>query len=313
MTQVIARQDFGIRGPAGQVGHASQLDLYEQATRLVPSGAWSCDLNTEGLSWTGGVFDIFGLARDTFVERADIVAMYAEESRELLDQRRSMAIATRSGFTLEAKILRPDGAERWMRVTAATRASNGRSVALYGMKQDITDDYLRWESLRRNAECDALTGVANRSKFQSDFLGQLRNSPALSQVGGLALFDMDGFKSINDRWGHAAGDACLRVFAQRLKMAFAEALLVARIGGDEFAVLLPPIQSRAAAEAAIRRKVLALHAPAEWDGEVLPLGVSVGLAFADATQGFDPQDLFIAADCALYGAKRDPLTPLSCA
>lgn len=313
MNQIIARQDFDGLNSADQVVHASSLELYEQATSLVPAGAWSCDLNTEGLVWTGGVFDIFGLARNRPVERADIVAMYAEESRELLEERRSQAIATRSGFTLDAKIVRPDGAERWMRITAATHASDGRSVTLYGMKQDITDDYLRWESLRRNAECDALTGVANRSKFQSDFLGQPRNSAALANVGALVLFDMDGFKSINDRWGHVAGDACLNIFAQRLKAAFVNASLVARIGGDEFAVLLPPVESRPSAEAVIRRKVLALHAPAEWDGKALPLGVSAGLAFADAAQGFDPQDLFIMADCALYAAKRDPLTPLSCA
>ena len=313
MNQIIARHGFDERNSADQVVHAGSLELYEQATRLVPAGAWSCDLSTEGLVWTGGVFDIFGLARNSPVERADIVAMYAEESRALLEQRRSRAIATRSGFTLDAKIVRPDGAERWMRITAATQASNGRSVALYGMKQDITDDYLRWESLRRDAECDALTGVANRSKFQSEFLGLPLNSPTLADVGALILFDLDGFKSVNDLWGHAAGDACLSIFAQRLKSAFPQASLIARIGGDEFAVLLPPAESRPSAEAAIRSKVLALHAPAEWNGKTLPLGVSAGLTFADAAQGFDPQDLFIAADCALYTAKRDPLSPLSCA
>lgn len=313
MNQIIARHGFDERNSADQVVHAGSLELYEQATRLVPAGAWSCDLSTEGLVWTGGVFDIFGLARNSPVERADIVAMYAEESRALLEQRRSRAIATRSGFTLDAKIVRPDGAERWMRITAATQASNGRSVALYGMKQDITDDYLRWESLRRDAECDALTGVANRSKFQSEFLGLPLNSPMLADVGALILFDLDGFKSVNDLWGHAAGDACLSIFAQRLKSAFPQASLIARIGGDEFVVLLPPAESRPSTEAAIRSKVLALHAPAEWNGKTLPLGVSAGLAFADAAQGFDPQDLFVAADCALYTAKRNPLSPLSCA
>src|SRR5690606_2515179 len=145
MTQVIVRQGFDERNSADQVVHASSLELYEQATSLVPAGAWSCDLDTEGLAWTGGVFDIFGLARNSPVERGDIVAMYAEESRELLEQRRSRAIAKRAGFTLDAKIVRADGAERWMRITAATQVSNGRSVALYGMKQDITEDYLRWE------------------------------------------------------------------------------------------------------------------------------------------------------------------------
>lgn len=313
MTQIIARLDFEDRNAAEHVVHSSSLDLYEQASSLVPLGAWSCDLNSESLVWTGGVFDIFGLPRGTPVERGAIVGMYSDESREILEQRRSTAIETRSGFAMDAKIVRPDGAERWMRITAATQVSNGRSVTLYGMKQDITDDRLRWDALRERAECDALTGVANRAKFQSEFLDQPRNSAALANVGALILFDMDGFKSVNDWWGHAAGDACLTIVARRLKAAFMDAALIARIGGDEFAVLLPPIGSRTSAKAAIRRQVLALHAPAEWDGKTLPLGVSAGLAFADAAQGFDPQELFIAADAALYAAKRDPLAPLSCA
>ena len=311
MSQTLARlDDRAARRPVPPMG---ALALYEQATSLLPIGAWSCDLRSDRLAWTGGVFDIFGLPHDAQVERPDVVGMYSEESREILERRRSRAIATRGGFTLDASIVRPDGEVRWMRITAATQVANGRSVTLYGMKQDITEEHLRWEALRKRADCDALTGVANRSRFQSDFLGQPRNAAALAGVGALILFDMDGFKSINDRWGHAAGDACLAVFARRLKAAFAEAALVARIGGDEFAVLLPPVASRAAAEAAIRRRVIALHAPAEWDGKILPLGVSAGLAFADAAPDFDPQDLFVAADRALYQAKRDALAPLSCA
>ena len=313
MSTILARRRPEDRAPPGAVVRTDCAALYEEASRLVPIGAWSCNLEDDRLTWTGGVFDLFGVPHDAPVERPDVLGLYSEQSREILEHRRARAIATRGGFTMEASIVRPDGVLRWVRITAATQVANGRSVALYGMKQDVTDEYLRWETLRARAECDALTGVANRARFQSEFLGQARNAPALAEVGALILFDMDGFKSINDRWGHAAGDACLSVFAQRLRAAFSEATLVARIGGDEFAVLLPRIGSREAAEAAVRRKVIALHAPAQWNGCVLPLGVSAGLAFTDAAPDFDPQELFIAADEALYDAKRDALAPLSCA
>ncbi len=313
MSQIPAWREFEDSKAAGHVVHASSLALYEQAMGLLPLGVWSCDLRTEQLTWTGGVFDLFGLPRNAPAERGAIVGMYSEESRAVLERRRSKAIATRSGFTMDANIVRPDGTERWMRITAATQVSNGRSVLLYGMKQDITDDFLRWESLRQRAECDALTGVANRAKFQHEFLGQPRGAAALAGVGALVLFDMDGFKSVNDWWGHAAGDACLAIFGRRLKEAFPNALLIARIGGDEFAVLLPPMGARSAVEAVVQRKVLDLHAPAAWDGKPLPLGVSAGLAFADTVSGFDPQELFVSADGALYAAKRDALAPLHCA
>src|SRR5690606_17844461 len=111
------------------------------------------------LSWTGGLFDIFGLPSNELVERQVTVAMYSENSSELLERKRSRAIYTRTGFSLDANIIRHDGTDRWIRITAAVRSSNGRAETLYGMKQDITEDHARWESLRAQAECDPLTGV----------------------------------------------------------------------------------------------------------------------------------------------------------
>lgn len=286
------------------------LNLYDRAAGLAPFGAWSCDLQTDELTWTAGVFSLFGLTPGTPVEREAILEMYTDESREALEKRRGHAIATGSGFTLDANIVGLDGIDRWIRITAAAQVANGRTVALYGKKQDITEDHWRWETLRRRAETDALTGVANRGRFHSDFLGHLPSSPALEGIGALVLFDMDGFKSINDRWGHAAGDTCLSTFARRLQVSFANAPLIARVGGDEFAVLLPPTSSRPLTEAKVRDKVARLHAPTKWGDASLPLCVSAGLAFAEPARGFDPQELFVAADRALYAAKRDPLAAL---
>lgn len=285
--------------------------LYEQAASLVPIGAWSCDLQTERLSWTGAVFDIFGMSTAEAPDRRTTIEFYGEESRELLERKRSRAIETCASFSLDANIARADGIERWIRITAATRSSNGRARMLYGMKQDITEDHARWERLRAQAECDPLTGVANRVPFQR-FLDQSNDAPPLNRIGALLLFDMDGFKKINDRWGHAAGDACLAAFAERLRKAFPRALLVSRIGGDEFTVLLPPIHSRRETEAAVRSLIGNLLSPIPWTGDLIPLGVSVGLAFASEAER-DPQMLFIAADKALYNAKKNTSSVMVCA
>ncbi|HCO55308.1 MAG TPA: GGDEF domain-containing protein, partial [Pelagibacterium sp.] len=87
-------------------------------------------------------------------------------------------------------------------------------------------------------------------------------------------------KQINDRWGHAAGDACLVAFGERLKRAFPQARLVSRIGGDEFAVLLPPVGSRSKTERDVRWLTRSLLSPVPWNGDRLPIGASVGIAFA---------------------------------
>lgn len=305
MPQTIVRADAA-HTPAFPLARPwASADLLEHAVDLVSMGAWSCDLRTDELTWTSGVFDLFGLPRHTRVDRRETLEMYGDESRNALDQLRANAIRTQTGFTLDARIIRPDGEERWMRLTAATRVSDNRSVTLYGMKQDITAERQRWDRLRLLAECDQLTGIGSRALFQSRFLDQPRDADALGPLGSLVLFDLDDFKAINDQWGHVAGDACLRIFAQRLKAAFPEALLIARIGGDEFAVLIEPGASRVAMEAAVRKQLPGLFAPTLWKDEVLPMGVSVGMAFVDDPLAFDPEALFMAADEALYFTKRD--------
>ena len=298
MNQILARTVF----ESTLNGSPDSLELYDDAAALVPMGAFSCDLRTEQLSWTAGVFDIFGLPVDHAPERHAIVRMYGEESRELLERKRVQAIDACSGFSIDASIVRADGVTRWIRITAATRSSRGRCQILYGMKQDVTEDHMRWERLRAQAECDPLTGVANRARFQR-FLDRSRDEPLLDGVGALVLFDMDGFKRINDWWGHAAGDACLAAFGERLRKAFPQARLISRIGGDEFAVLLPPVDSQTETEIAVRSLIRNLLSPVRWNDVLLPLGVSVGLAFAEDLE-FDPQKLFLAADRALYNAKE---------
>ncbi len=109
----------------------------QEGPRPLPA-AWECDLNGDVLTWAPGVFDLFGLPRGCPIDRRDIVAMYAPESRALLDQRRGRAIATCGSFTFEAEIRRPDGTPRWMRVTADIIVRNGSATHLYGTKLDIT-------------------------------------------------------------------------------------------------------------------------------------------------------------------------------
>ncbi|WP_339826303.1 diguanylate cyclase [uncultured Parasphingorhabdus sp.] len=287
------------------------LDLFDQAAPLVPIGAWSCDLISERLNWTDGVFDIFGLSSDDALDREAAIGLYCEESRELLEHKRSQAIENCGGFTLDARIVRPDGNERWIRITAATRGSNGRTEMLFGMKQDITDDRLQWELLRAQAECDPLTGVANRARFQR-FLDQPSNGSASNDIDTLILFDIDDFKQINDRWGHAAGDACLVNLANNLRKAFVNAHLVSRIGGDEFAVLLPSSVSRAQTKVQLQSLIASLLRPIQWNGCLLTLKVSVGFAFVCKDGKYNPQTLFAAADEALYCAKNRKIFPTAC-
>ena len=105
-------------------------------------GAWRCDLADNSLTWSKGVFELFGIPHGARIDRREVVALYADESRELLERLRSDAIANCGSFTFEARIRRADGEWRWMRVTADVVASGGRATHLYGMKQDISAEMM---------------------------------------------------------------------------------------------------------------------------------------------------------------------------
>ena len=174
----------------------------ERAAALVGLGAWECDLATERLTWTTPVYDLFGLPADRPVARAETVALYHEECRETMQRLRRDAIALGSTFRLDVRIRRIDGQQRWMRLAAgAARDERGRITRLYGMKQDVTEERERWDALRALGERDPLTGLFNRAVYQDRFLNAPRYSPVLHPLGALILFDLDGFKQVNDRHG----------------------------------------------------------------------------------------------------------------
>ena len=115
----------------------SPVALPEEALPTLPA-RWRCDLNGDRLTWAPDMFDLFGIDRTTKLDRREIVEMYDDESRELLERLRSQAIATAGSFTFEAWIVRPSGERRWMQVAADTLVAGGRVTHLYGTKRDIT-------------------------------------------------------------------------------------------------------------------------------------------------------------------------------
>jgi len=157
--------------------------------------------------------------------------------------------------------------------------------------------------LEQIAYIDPLTGLPNRRLFNDD----LRHQTALAARGDadftLMLIDLDGFKQINDRFGHDAGDAMLEQTASRLLRAMRESDRVWRTGGDEFAVLLPRTSDRAAVDAICRRIVDSLAEPLLLKGTTMRVGASIGVALCPA-HGHAPDALYKAADVALYAAKH---------
>ncbi|WP_380872195.1 hypothetical protein ACFB49_31420 [Sphingomonas sp. DBB INV C78] len=278
--------------------------MLDRASTLAAIGAWECDLATEALTWTTGVFDIFGLPRHEAVERPDIVEMYCEESREAMEWLRADALARRRGFTLDAQVARPDGHRRWMRLTATVSCRDGRTVKLYGLKQDITEERAKWEALRQLVDQDSVTGLASRRAFDSRFLDPPISGSDLWPLGALVLIDVDGVRLAHDTHGHAAGRACLEAVATRIATGFRDALMIARIRDDRFAVLTRAHRLVADLERGIDALFADLALPIYWDGALVHVHPTVGMALAENPFAYDAEAMLTAAEAALAAAKR---------
>jgi diguanylate cyclase len=152
------------------------------------------------------------------------------------------------------------------------------------------------------AEIDTLTGIANRTSFARQ-LSALLTNPATSEGVAALLIDLDDFKTVNDTLGHAAGDALLIEFAQRLVDAVRPGDVVARLGGDEFAVIARSAGNREGCLLMAHRLLRTLCQPATIEGRFLPCSCSIGVA-ESAGMGGDPDGLLRDADLALYASKR---------
>ncbi len=158
------------------------------------------------------------------------------------------------------------------------------------------------ERLSYLAHHDVLTGLPNRGSLMARLESRL-SDPAVSCVA-VASLDLDGFKAVNDTYGHAAGDALLVAVAARLRSAAGEEGFVARFGGDEFVLLCEPGPGGSAVDVLCRRAIEALSAPFDLLGIPMSVGASIGVALAPA-DGTTLQDFLKNADSALYRAKAE--------
>ncbi|CAA2107466.1 putative signaling protein [Methylobacterium bullatum] len=274
---------------------AHSRKIFERASAAAKIGVWECRLDDEALTWTDAVYRMFDLRVGSAVDRETTLGCYSPASRIRLDALRSEAIAERGGFTLDAEIVTALGNRRWIRVTATVECEGGIPVRIFGMKQDITEEKILADRTRYLAEFDTLTGLPNRTSFHGRLTG-------MDKLGALLLLDLDGFKQVNDIHGHMAGDACLAEVGRRLKETCRHTEFVARIGGDEFGIVVDATIGTQGLATLAKRIIAAMAPPIAWGQGTFTIGVSVGIA---TMVRHSPEDLFAEADMALYAAKAD--------
>jgi len=206
-------------------------------------------------------------------------------------------------YHMEKRYIRRDGQVIWAKLSVSlVRDASGGPLHFVSQVEDVTQVRAVQEELQHRALYDPLTGLANRHLL-IDRLTQLLVQPdrGIGMVA-VAFCDLDHFKRINDSLGHHVGDLLLREIALRLQDSLRGGDTVARMGGDEFVVLMQEVLSEDEAAAVVERVKVAVEAPIHLEGQELRVTFSAGIAVGDVNQSAEA--LLRDADTALYAAKE---------
>jgi diguanylate cyclase (GGDEF)-like protein/PAS domain S-box-containing protein len=269
---------------------------YQQLVEQLPLVVYVDELtdNAANIYTSPQVESLLGYSMEEWISDPDLFVdiLHPDDRERVLGEIKRTNVSGER-FVSEYRVLAKDGRTVWIRDESTTYAEDGRPVHSQGYMLDITRRREAEEELRRLAWSDPLTELPNRALLVERLDERETGSPR-----ALLFFDLDDFKTINDSLGHLVGDGVLVELARRIQDVMREGDLVARIGGDEFAVLAE-MTDHDMLEALATRLLAAVGEPLVLDGRELRLSASIGIATGEAAE-----DLLRNADLAMYDAKR---------
>lgn len=289
----------------------------EMAESFAHVGHWRLDLTRQDVFWSDEVFRIHGLEVGDRVALANAVDFYHPEDRARVTDSLERAATKNEAFEIEARIIRRDGEVRYVSSRGEMEfAADGKPVAVFGIFQDITERTLATMKLANAralaeqqadlamilAQTDPLTGIANRRSTLAALEKAVNAASEEGQPLSVAILDIDHFKAINDRFGHAVGDEVIKSVAAMCTSFIRTSDSAGRIGGEEFVLVLPGASPEVAEAVGERvRQSIESHT---WPAQG-PDSVTASIGLATHHPGMNAQSLLDQADKALYQAKRD--------
>lgn len=277
-------------------------DRYRIAFEHAVLPAWFCDAQLRLTEVNEALCEMLGRPREELLGRPLSELTHADEREADERDIRLLLSGERAAFAREKRMLRPDGGKLFaLVVMSVVRDDRGRASYLHGHATDLTEHHLREKRLRHLADHDPLTGLANRRGFGRELRRHVSRLSRYGAKGALLMIDLDHFKDYNDTNGHAGGDALLQAVATTLTGRLRAGDVLSRIGGDEFAVLLPeasPEQAEVVGEALVQ-------AVRELGQDSDPqITASIGIFCFDEEHGLSEHNAMVGADLAMYAAKH---------
>jgi diguanylate cyclase (GGDEF)-like protein/PAS domain S-box-containing protein len=290
---------------------AESVRLLRMAETAANLGHWNLDIVDEVVSWSPEVFNIHGVSSDKPPTLHEAIYAYHPSDRHIVAENIERAIKNQQGFEFQARIIRPNGEVRHILSRGEYEINSvSRKPCLFGIIQDITAQVVQEQSLRAAsvmaetaaaearmmAETDQLTGIANRRRLAQAIEQEIDRSERTGQPFAIAIFDLDHFKQINDRFGHNAGDRVLKRVAADAVMELRHGDILGRFGGEEFVILFPRVGADVALKVAerVRHRI-------EFSASEPAVTISIGVA--ELVLGESAESILRRADEALYLAK----------
>ena len=303
-----ARQvEFMVEQRTLELNIASKKLLAQQASlahaqKIAQLGSWEEDANGNCI-WSVELHNICGIPLDSPVSLAQLTALIHRDDRPTFKNHLQSVRESGTQADLDVKLRNTHGDEIIAHCQILANLSLDGKTQLFGTVQDVTASRQAQAHIQYLAHYDALTGLPNR------FLMMNRAQQALAQARrekhqmAILFIDLDRFKIVNDSLGHAIGDQLLTKAAARLRDHLREEDVLARIGGDEFVLLLPNLETGEDASSVASKLVRAITQPFFINEHELSIGMSVGIAVFP-NDGADVEELVKHADTAMYSAKE---------
>lgn len=264
---------------------------------------WETDRRAQLTYVSDTVARVLGTDGDELMGRPLISLFDLADASEASERTLLFHLSTRSAFKELPVRAAVAGDERWWSISGRPiYDSFNNFIGFRGAGTDLTERKRGQEEVSRLANFDSLTSLSNRFKITRELEKILASQQLANRACAIFLLDLDRFKQVNDTMGHPAGDALLKMVAQRLERAVGKLGQVGRLGGDEFKVVIPGRQTKQMLGELANEVIHSLSQPYAIDSQRVIIGASIGIAIAPQ-DGDNSDDLVRNGDLALYAAK----------